>query len=470
MKRDYFFSDSQIDQIRDGAVNILNEIGVRVGRSDVIESLIKLGFRTDGKFVKIDTADSRKKLEPPEPAQPEPDPADAEHVKIKRTLMTRTSVYASTYENINGGFEPVTTQNNLLMGEFAQKVSKLWPNFQPACPGKPTEIPAEIQFLRQAANSFLRCENFSSFELTSVKTADYHFAICDVMGRTVKGLPVYVASPLHIGGESFDIALYCHKRIDDVYFTSMPSLGANTPLNLVAAYAQTLAENLGGAIIFEALTGVRTHFSTNVFTFDFRDLSMPFGTPEKLLLEWISDEVNARIHGYEYHGPGGADIHTNAVRCGIQACIEKTSVATAGALLGASFFPCVGTLAMDDTFSPVQLLLDLEMLQHVQKIADGIPNDIYGGDLVEEVRMGLNGGYIMSDRTLDNMHRYVWQPKFFSRKTFGAFRDKPFKPEIEKAKDLAVDLMRQPAVWKLDDDKATEIEKIYAAALKSLTK
>jgi trimethylamine:corrinoid methyltransferase-like protein len=249
----------------------------------------------------------------------------------------------------------------------------------------------------------------------------------------------------------------------------MPSLGANTPLNLVAAYAQTLAETVGGAIVYEALTGVQASYGTNIITFDFYDTSMPFGTPEKLLLEWANMEVGARVGGGEYSGKVWfTDIHTNAPRCGIQACVEKASLTMAGALMGATGFYTAGTLGMDELFSPVQLLLDMEMLAHTQKIVNGMPNDNFDGDLIAEIREGLENGYVMSDRTLDNMSDYVWRANFFARRTFGAYTNKPFTAEIEKAREKAQTIMNMPPAWKISDELESEAERIFEAAKKQI--
>jgi len=461
IKADYIFTDSQIEQIREGALSILDEIGVGVGKPELVEELARMGFRTDGKYVKIDRAAARAKMEAQKADRPE-------RPKTRRVMVTWTSPYSHTYETIDGAFEPITTESNLKMGEFAANAARLWPGLILSCPGHPTDVPPEAQFLRHTVNSFLRADNFSPMEPVSLKTADYHFAVCEAMGRPVKELPVYVASPLNIAGESFEIALRYHRRMERIAFNSMPSLGANTPLNLIAAYSQTIAETLGGALIFEALTGTGTCYGASIFAFDFRDMAMPFGTPEKLLLEWLNMEVQARVPGGEYYGPDYTDIHTNAVRCGIQACAEKASLATAGAVKGAHIFACSGTLGMDELFSPVQLLLDLEMLEHIGKITDGMPVDEFESDLIAEVRAGLKSGYIMADRTLDNMDKYVWQSRFFNRKTFGSYLYKPFPAEIDRAREMAYVLIRKPAVWRLNDSKADEIEAIYAAALKQL--
>jgi len=465
MKREYFFEERHLDQIREGAYAILDEIGVKLGRSELVEEMAAKGFRTNGMYVKIDKDIARRKLESQQ---------IGDSPLIKEPIWTFISAYSNTYEKLDGTFEPITTESNAAMARFAVNAAEIWPSLGKhspvgaTAPGLPQDVAPELQFFRQAVNNFIWCKSYTPFEPVSLKTASYYFDLCEAMGKPKKDMPIYVASPLTVAGESFDIALAFKEKLENVYIGAMPSFGANTPLNLIAAYAQTFAETLGGAIVFEELSGVRASFSANLFTFDFDDLTMPFGTPDKFLLGLINDEVNARINGGQWNGPCGVDIHTNAPRCGIQACIEKTSLTIAGAMLGATGMGCAGTLGMDELFSPVQLLLDLEMLDHVQRMINGMPFDEFDGDLIAEVREGMDKGYFMTERTADNMFNYIWRPHFFTRKTFKTFTQSPFPIEVEKARDMAEELMNRPPVWRIDEALKREAERIFEKARNTL--
>ena len=456
-----FFSDSQIEQIREGALSILESIGVRVHRSDLVSRLGKIGFSTNGDYVRIDRTRSLNQIK-----RYSIDYSGSDRI---RPFNTYTSAYSHMYERIDGsGFEPISNESNSAMGILVNNVSKLWPGLSPNCPGHPTDVHPELQFFRQCINSFTWCENYHSMEPVSYKIASYQFEACEAMGKPITGLPIYVASPLNIAGESLDIALANSSKLSSAWVGSMPSLGANTPLNVIAAYSQTIAETLGGAVIFEELTGIPTSFGTNLFTFDFHAMSMPFGTPEKLILEWMNIEISARLGGGKCENIHSTDIHTNAAHSGIQACIEKASLAMAGAMRGAQSFGCSGTLGMDELFSPIQLLIDLEMLTHIEHIMNSLPIDDFTGNLIEEVQEGLKHGYMQTDRTLDNYKRYQWYPQFFNRKTFGSYLKDKFPLEIEKVHNLLHELMSKAPCWKLDESKINELESIYNKAQKTL--
>jgi trimethylamine:corrinoid methyltransferase-like protein len=458
-----YFTSVQIEWILDNAARLLEEVGIAVKNNEYLQRLSKMGFKTEGDRVKIDRSRFNAQLEQSRAM------SDSEFTPKKQGhFNTHISAYSNTYEKHDtGAFEPITDISNQKMGGFVSHLSKMYPGLASNCPGHPLEVPADLQFLRQAVNSYNWCEGFRSMEPVSLKIAPYQFEICEVMGTPYESLPIYLASPLILAGESFDIVMQNAHKLKSVWVGSMPSLGAVTPLNIPGAYAQTIAETLGCAVITQELTGLKTDLSNSIFYFDFRATSMPFGTPEKLVLEFMNTEVWSKIRGQKIH-IGSIDIHTNAPRAGIQAAVEKASLTMAGAMKGAKHFHTVGTIGMDEVFSPLQLVLDMEMLNHVEKIVEGIPVCDFDGDFIEEVRQGIISSYMQSDRTLNNYKDYNWNPRFFNRVSFETFVSQDLKDAEQKARDLITDLMKREPVWRLDELRAREIEALYEKAEKSL--
>lgn len=458
-----YFTSGQIEWIIDNAARLLEEVGIAVKNSEYRERLGKMGFKTEGDRIKIDRCRFNAQLEQARAM------CDANFTPQKhRPFITHISAYSNTYEKHDtGAFEPITDISNQKTGRFVNHLTKLYPGLFSNCPGHPLDVPADLQFLRQALNSYIWCEGFRCMEPVSLKTAQYQFEICEVMGTPYESLPIYLASPLIVAGESFDIVMQNAHRLKSIWVGSMPSLGAVTPLNIPGAYAQSIAETLGCAVLVQELTGLPADFGNSIFSFDFYATSMPFGTPEKLVLEFMNIEVWSKIRGQKIH-VGSIDIHTNAPRAGIQAAVEKATLTMAGAMNGAQHFHTVGTIGMDEVFSPLQLVLDMEMLTHVEKIMEGIPVCDFDGDFIEEVRQGIKSSYMQSDRTLDNYKEYNWHPRFFNRASFEAFVSEDLKDAEQKARDLVTDLMNREPAWKLDELRVREIEALYAKAEKSL--
>jgi hypothetical protein len=204
MKCEYFFTDSQIAQIRDGAISILSEISVKIGRQELVDKLITKGFNTSGKFVRINKEIALKKIESQK---------DDGSMPEKRPLSTGLSAYPHTYENIDGSLSSITTESNATMERFITNAAKtIFPNISISCPGHPQELHPDLQFFRQIVISFIWCKGFYPMEPTSIKAAPYYFELCEAMGISVTSTPIYIASPLHVGRGEFGYSFRIFKQ------------------------------------------------------------------------------------------------------------------------------------------------------------------------------------------------------------------------------------------------------------------
>lgn len=450
-----FFDDAQTEQIRSGALRLLSELGVKVPRVDIRDRLRKKGFEVFGDFVKITNERAAMQFSRMSRSDGKRAPASA--------FGCTTSAYAHMYESPDGILSPMTNQMNTLLAQFTTKASKIWPMLRPAAPGHPVDadIPPHAQFFFHAINTFINCPDGEVPEPMWSGIAPFYFELAQQIGKPFESLPAYIASPMTIAGESVDIILDFAEKIGlkHANVACMPCVGANAPLNLIAAYTQSVAETLGGAVVIEEITGVRTSFSPTLFNMDFRAMTMAFGTPEKFILELMNCEIHAKLAGCDTV-IGATDIHVMPVKAGVQALCEKAALASAGAALGSRFFHTVGTLGMDEVYSPVQMLMDLDMLECVRKMVAGLPVEKYTGDIVDDVKNALGKGYIGEDYTLDKMNEFVFYPKFMTRKSMNAqikeyaeaaFSGKSGDMMFEMARQAAFELMNKPSVWRLDD-------------------
>ena len=442
------FTDAQIEYIRDSAFRILAETGVCVPDENLRETLARKGFTVSGEWVRIEKNRALEQLLiRPEKSAPDP----------SRKVSCSISAYAHMVEDTRGVLAPVTMESNIEMAKFAAKAAAQWPFLRPEAPGHPTDVPDFSQFFYQTVHSLLYCPGAQGEWPMDARIAPYCFEAAEIAGKPKTDAHVYVASPLRVAGESLDIVLAMQAKLQTVTVTAMPCLGANTPLNLTAAYAQVLAETLGGAVVVQEVTGLRSYYFAQLFPMDFRAMTMAFGTPEKLLLEWANEEVAARLTGDPFY-IRATDIHVMAHRAGEQALLEKGMLAAAGAMRGARHFHTVGSLGMDEVFSPVQMLMDLDMLGCVQKMLDGMPTEDFEQDIVQTVNEGLSGGYTGSDYTLDNMGRYIRYPDFLTRKSLPALLHDNERTMRERAAEKAEELLRGETVWRIEDGKASALE------------
>ena len=243
----------------------------------------------------------------------------------------------------------------------------------------------------------------------------------------------------------------------------MSSLGCTTPINMGDAFALCIAEVVGSAILLEQIIDLPIHWSVRLCPIDLHSMSMALGTPEDFLLQFANSEINAYFHGIRWH-PAIGGIHTNAKLPGAQACAEKSSLMTTGALLGARGFGSAGTLSLDEVFSAEQLLYGLEIRDHVQRLVEGIDGDCDPERCLQDVMAGVQQKtFVGLETTLQNYRQVYWHPKLFNRQFFSAWEGKGERTIRQQAHAMIRELLSQYE-YELEGELRTELDKILAKA------
>jgi len=197
-------------------------------------------------------------------------------------------------------------------------------------------------------------------------------------------------------------------------------------------------------------------------------MAMVLGSPEDFLLQLGLAEVNAYFHGTRW-SPAAASVHTNAKLPGPQACSEKASLMTAGALLGARSFGAIGTLSLDEVFSPEQLLYDLEIKEHVQRLVEGIDGECDPERCLRDVIEGLEQkSFVGIESTLAGYRAFYWHPKLFERQFLGAWEKEGARTIRERTRTRVRELLKQYE-YELEPELRRELDKLLDRARADLT-
>ena len=302
----------------------------------------------------------------------------------------------------------------------------------------------------------------------SRETMPYIMEMAEVLGRPVQSLPVYVFSPLTLGGESLTCVLTFKDRLSSVHVSDMASVGCALPINVGDALAVCIAEVIGSAILLRAILDVPIHWSIRACPIDMHSMAMVLGSPEDCLLQLGLAEVNAYFHGTRW-SPAAISVHTNAKLPGPQACSEKASLMTAGALLGARSFGAIGALSLDEVFSPEQLLYDLEIKEHVQRLVAGIDDECDPERCLRDVIEGLEQkSFVGLESTLAGYREFYWHPKLFERQFLGAWEKEGARTIRERTRTRVKELLNQYD-YELASDLQRELDKLLDRAKAELT-
>ena len=454
------FGIHELERIEEAALRILEEVGIAILDEDIFHQLRSCGFKEVGNRILVDRKvvseflDAERKRngdkfsEGPHPIKP---------------TSSRISVGVSQYPQRVHDIEtdrvvPFDTERLIEATRLLDALSIA------GVPGSAVDVPPPLQPVVQYWVSAVYSRNGRGrVDPKSSETLPYIMEMGEVLGNPLRSLPVYVFSPLSLGGESLRCVQKYRDKLSSIGVSDMSSLGCTTPINLGDAFALCVAEVTGSAILLREVFDLPVGWSVRLCPMDLRTLAMVLGSPEDFLLQLANSEINAYFHGTRWY-PAAGGIHTSAKLPGAQSCVEKASLLTAGAFLGHRSFGSAGTLSLDEVFSAEQLIYDLELRDHVQRLVEGVD----GGcdperclnDVVEAIQQK---SFVALDSTLNAYRQFYWHPKLFERNFFAAWEGEGAKTNRQKAHAMIRKLLSQHE-YELQGELRDDLDRILAKA------
>ena len=465
VQREPFFTAVQLENIEEAAIRLLTDVGVKIPDDDLRGRVSRAGFAISGDRARFERGkvagfidgererNGRSFSQASAPSTDEP-------------ITLGVSQYSQNHIDLDtGAVRPITYE---ALVEATKLVDALADRgVRAGAPGTPMDVPPDLQPVAIYYASLTHTRHGRRpLDPRSVPGHRYVLEMADAVGYELDGLPVYLVSPLTLAGDSLAAVLEYADRIDTVWVLSMPSVGATAPIRVGDALALAAAEVIGSAMILQEILPHEVRWGTEIFPFDLRHMSMVFGSPENMLFQLATAEVAAYLHG-EAWAPWAANIHTMAKEPGPQAAAEKSSIMTAGALLGARNFSHGGTLSLDEIFSAEQLVIDCEIRDHTERLLRGIDPTCDADACVEDVQQGIERGFMGLDRTLDAYRDVYWHPTLFERSFLGAWRENGAPALRDRAQQTARQLI-DGHEFAQPDHVQRELDRIWQAARRDL--
>jgi trimethylamine--corrinoid protein Co-methyltransferase len=294
-------------------------------------------------------------------------------------------------------------------------------------------------------------------------------ALCQGGVEAVKRDPIFAAkcwynTPFMVTHENIDIAMRARELLGMPFtISTMPVAGIATPATLSGALVHITAEILGCNVITLALDDRLGGYCAGALTFDMKTGIHTQCGPDVQLLRNACAQMGAFIFGGEYRSVGGPS--TAAKRPDVQSVMEKSMDTMWAVCGGVRSFGSLGTLAFADIGSPVQLLLDLEMMSHFERLLKGIvvDEDRMAEELICEV--GPKGAYYLAtDHTARYFREELWSPQYMDRRVPMAWLQSP-ADMLENARAKARQILAEaPNKCPLSEDQKAEVRRIVAAA------
>lgn len=230
------------------------------------------------------------------------------------------------------------------------------------------------------------------------------------------GAGVDPLSPLAYDSAACETIIQFAKRNQIIWFTSAIMAGFSGPISLIGTVTQQNAEILAGIILTQLIhPGNPVIYSNASSVANMKNGNFLTGSPEMMLIQLAGMQMGLDY----YHLPtrsmcGMTDSKT--IDC--QAGFETMQNLMVGILGGAHMvFECLGVLDAIMTTSYEKLIIDLEMIQRVLRIRDGLTTSDKENTLKVIQEIGHDGAYISHPDTLEHF-RERWLPSLSDWSTY----------------------------------------------------
>ena len=242
-----------------------------------------------------------------------------------------------------------------------------------------------------------------------------------------------------------------------VMINSEPLGGATAPVTLAGCLVIGDADTLSGIVINQVLEAGRPCIYNIGFAhvLDMASAIALTGAPENALLQAAGADL-ARFHGL----PCASWMSTESMLLDEQASLEKTMTGLAHAMAGVNFIWGAGNLESTLAMSPEMLVADDEIASYFLRVQAGVPvdNDSLALDLIEKV--GLSGDFLNSEHTLRNFRRVLSRPLLAARTRRRTWESRGAKSFGEAAQEKVREILSAEPVDYLDPHQEQELRRI----------
>jgi len=272
-------------------------------------------------------------------------------------------------------------------------------------------------------------------EMCEAAAAEWELPIAEVL----KG-HLHLISPLKLGREEARIYAFLAERGIRLDIAHMTSAGGTAPVTLAGALAVHLAQGLLINMIHRAYFGQRRLMLGCIISpLDMRTAIYPYGRPEKAICNVAMAQM-ARRYGAEYRGHcGQCDAKRPSVEAGFQRALTALPTLMA---CGKASITC-GLLSIDEVHSPIQMIIDDEMVSALRHFARGFEVNEETLAFSDLKAVGPGGNFLATDHTAGHFRSELWEPHVFSREMFIGWQRDGGKLDVDLAAEIYHDLIQR---------------------------
>ncbi len=298
----------------------------------------------------------------------------------------------------------------------------------------------------------------------------YVKALYKAAGRRYKLALQGLISPLRLNSEVMDTFFeeIADPDLDIEISCSIPMAGATAPVVFPAALIQAVAETLAVDFVFNALAPTRRFdcLTVRLEPFDMKSANIVFGSPEWCVLNRACVELERDLRGT----PRRYGIfRSNSRSMDAQAMIERSMSVLYQAMNGVRRFGAVGQLCVDEVFSPLQAVIDVQILKYVERVVRGL--DASWDESVDTVALlregDADGTFLMHDTTAEHFRTFYGMDTLFTYENLNAWRDAGSKGLEDRAREELARLLAGTR-FELDAARREEVDRVASEGTRYL--
>ncbi len=417
------FADADLDRLIEDIYHLLSEVGLRVDHSKVAEEMRSAGCqpRADGRL-RIPKGLLDELIERQRVRQRQQKclvrPVDSDMAQLMDRAFSPGPTKYYDYEQRKT--MRVDTPTFTRMIQFAEAT----PEIAMVSPWVRQDTAPAIEPIESVVLGLKLSRKMLGIDALVPAQVKYLVEISEIVtGRS--GDTTYLrgsqcmTSPLILGHRSAEeIAERARCGVEHYFIASMAMVGVNTPITLAGAVVVAAAEILGG-IVAAYLMNPAAALTGGVVTtvMDMHSGGATLAAPENCLLQaGVCELFERRLGGHIIEDMQYAPCSPVP---GLQVVYENFLTAMAETHLMGQRRRYVGRglLANGGVGSPVQAMLDIEVMKSLAHVDLGIPvadATLQSSEIIERIRDGKD--FLTSEYTLSHF-RDLWIPRFFVRQT-----------------------------------------------------
>ena len=460
-------SSADVAAIHDGALTILERMGLVIQHRGLLQALAAHGARVD---------------------------LDAERATFPRALVERfiadapkhdwagaiphvsgsAGVYEGLYHDpVSGELVPWTEARLALYVALARRLPRI---SGASMLGSRLVPPGPLEPLYERLHAWTYGATDSG-TILSDEICPYLLDVYEVAAAE-RGVPlaeafhgtVYLIPALKLGRhEAYQVAYFRERGLRVHIGHSMPTLGATAPVTLAGGVTLNLAEQLALGLVNRMwFDDAGLHLGCSLAPMDMRTAIRPFGRPEMAIANLMTAQL-ARVYGVPFSGHAGL---SDAKLPSVEAGAQKALSAVPTLLAGGSLWMDVGLLATDEVCSPIQMVLDNELLGALERFTQEIHVDEEAIGLETILEAGPGGHYLDRWHTARHCREEVWSPGIWSRQMLRSWLAGDRLLDVDAAREVVLqvqsDLAREPEERRISEAFERELLAIIARARSDL--